>query len=64
MSAVHEVNMVVDMGTVGICEKAVIARENQTYFGENLQFSVITLFFGKTTVLVSKQKEIQIFQFD
>jgi hypothetical protein len=45
MSAVHEVNMVVDMGTVGICEKAVIARENQTYFGENLQFSVIKLFF-------------------
>jgi outer membrane protease len=54
ISAVHEVNMVVDMGTVGICEKAVISRENQTYFGENLQFSVITegfqshYFFGKT----------------
>jgi hypothetical protein len=45
MSAVHEVNMAVDMGTIGICEKAVIARENQTYFGENLQFSVIKLFF-------------------
>ena len=28
----------VDMWIVGICENAVIAREDQTYFGENLQF--------------------------
>ena len=38
MSAVHEENMTVDMGTAGICEKAVIARENQTYFGKTSIF--------------------------
>ena len=56
ISAVHEVNMVVDMGTVGICAKAVIARKNQTYF----QFSLITegfqshYSFGKTFSFSSK----------
>jgi len=44
----------------GICEKAVIAMENQTYFGENLQFSLITegfqshYSFGKTFSFSSK----------
>ena len=47
-------------GAVGICEKAVIARENQTYFWENLQFSLITegfqshYSFGKTFSFSSK----------
>ena len=47
------INMVVDMGQ-GFVKKAVIAMENQTYFGENLQFSLIAegfqshYSFGKT----------------
>jgi hypothetical protein len=48
------------MGTVGICAKAFITRKNQTYFGENLQFSLIAegfqshYSFGKTFSFSSK----------
>ena len=57
------------MWIVAIFEKAVIDshRKNKTYFGENLQFSLKTegfLAMEKPSVLVSKQKEIQIIQFD
>ena len=44
----------VDMRTVGICEKVVVARENQTYYWESLQFCFKTegfqshYSFGKT----------------
>ena len=56
----HSMNLAFLKMTVGICEKAVIARENQTYFWENLQFSLITegfqshYSFGKTFSFSSK----------
>jgi hypothetical protein len=60
----------VDMRTVGICEKVVVARENQTYYWESLQFCFKTegfqshYSFGKTFSFSLKQKEVQIVQLD
>ena len=63
LSAVYEVNMAVDRGTAGVCEKAVIARKIKPNLGktfENLQFSLITEgfkshhYFGKTFSFSSK----------
>ena len=42
ISAAHEIHKYGSRYGTGICEKAVIAMENQTYFGENLQFSLKT----------------------
>ena len=51
LSAAHEVNMAVDSGIAGICEKTVIARENLIWgkpsvFFNNRRFSK-PLFFWK-----------------
>ena len=62
--------LAVDMWIVGICEKAVIAREDQTYFGKTFSFVLklkvfkASILFGKTFSFSSKQKEIQIVELD
>jgi hypothetical protein len=54
--------MAVDRGTAGICEKTVTARENLIWGKPSVFFN--NRRFSKPSVLVPKQKEIQIFQSD